>query len=123
MLKIDEKLFFVKTAKLNKCNFRKYLGIKRKTYMNTVVIRLFDYHFANAISLRKEYRKYYRKEFTTFDSFLAQRHNLFPAEIEDFAQKRIFYKDLSITSDLNIVELMNDEIISKAFWAFEEGCL
>ena len=90
--------------------------------MDTVAIKLFDYHFANAISLRKEYRKYYKKEFATFNSFLAQRHNLFSAEIEDIAHKKIFYKDLSITSDLNIAELMNDEIISKAFWDFEEGC-
>ena len=90
--------------------------------MANVATRLYEYFYANSISLKKEYRKYYKQEFNTFGEFLSQKHNLFPFEIKCFLHKRSYYKDLSITPDLNIAELMNDEAISKAVLSFEKRC-
>ena len=120
MLKIDDKHYFIKTVKFNKNAFLKYLGITKKTYMDRTMTKLFEYRYANAISLKNEYKKYYKKEFATFCNFLRQKHNLHPSEIDIFCNKRSFYKDLSIAPDLNVPELMNDEVIASAVTSFEE---
>jgi len=114
---INEKIYFIKTKGLNKSAFRKYLGVRRKTYMDNVMVRLFSYYYSNATSLKKEYRKYYKKEFATFEEFLSQKHNLTPNEIERLLENA-YYKDLSIVPDYDIAELMNDDTISSAVLSF-----
>lgn len=120
MIKIDDKVYFKKNMRFNKRAFLRTIGIRRKGYMSRVATRLFEYYFANSISLRKEYRKYYRKEFHSYELFLSQRHNLFNPEIELLKTGRGYYKDLSTSADPHISDLMEDESIRDAVLLFVE---
>lgn len=120
MIKVDNKFYFVRTKQLNVRNFYKHMGIIPKTYMASIVYRLFEYFFGNAICLKKEYIEYYKKEFGTYAQYLSQKHNLFQGEIELFSNKNVYYKDLTSFPDLNLPEILREEDIKESIVSFEK---
>lgn len=120
MLKKNSEIYYIKSYKLNKNNFIKWFKVLKKSYMGSVIERIFDYYFSNSLSLYREYRKYYRHEFGSFDDYLSYKHNLFPNEIENLSSKKLRYKNLLNEPDLNTSDLLSIEEIAHAFRTFVE---
>ena len=58
----------------------KTLGVKKNTFAGNMISRVYDYYFQGAINLKKEYRKYYRKEFCSVEKFIEEHFNI---ELDD----------------------------------------
>ena len=54
----------------------KTLGVKKKTFAGNMISRMYDYYFQGAINFRREYRKYYRKEFCSVEKFIEEHFNI-----------------------------------------------
>ncbi|OPY60241.1 MAG: hypothetical protein A4E56_02817 [Pelotomaculum sp. PtaU1.Bin065] len=120
MLKKNSEIYYIKSFGFNKNNFIKWFKVIRKSYMGSIIERLFDYYFSNSLSLYSEYRKYYRNEFDSFNKYLSCKHNLFPEEIEALSSKRLHYKNLLYEPDLNTTDLLEIEGFAYAFRTFRE---
>jgi hypothetical protein len=91
MIQIEDKIYFSKKNINSKRTIFRKLKIKPRSYIATIISRLYDYYFANAVSLEKEFHKYYKKEFRNFEVFLRNKHNLFDWEIKSLGRHNIYF--------------------------------
>ena len=93
MIDTGRYVYFNKSVHLNKSYFFKSLGVKSKSYIGQVISRIHDYYFINSHSLRKDYKKYYRKEYSSFNEYLDKKHNLFKHEINELNYRVAYYSE------------------------------
>lgn len=106
---VDNNNFYIKSRKNRKRKAYTYFGVEKKSYFGRLVSRIYDYYCLGATNLFREYKKYYRKEFDSFDSFLEKRYNLFPNEIEQVNSKQLMYKEIRDGSDSHIKTLIDED--------------
>ena len=78
--KINGRIFFKHKDVPCKRRVMKTLGVKKNTFAGNMISRVYDYYFQGAINLKKEYRKYYRKEFCSVEKFIEEHFNI---ELDD----------------------------------------
>ena len=66
-------------------------------------------------SLKKEYHKYYSKEFDSFSDYLKIRHKLFKKEICYFKKHNCYYTNLNDVNEYNVQFLTEDEFFLNLF--------
>lgn len=94
----------------------KSLGVKKNTFAGNMISRIYDYYFQGAIKFRKEYRKYYRKEFCTIEKFIEEHFNIECEDAKKLADGNYSMKECSRRSvERNIETLNYDEDFKKAF--------
>ncbi len=94
----------------------KMLGVKKKTFAGNMISRVYDYYFQGAINFRKEYKKYYRREFCSLHKFIEERFNIEYNEAKKLADGNYSMKDCSRRSiERNIETLNYDENFKRAF--------
>ena len=76
--------------------------IKKRSYIAITFSKIYDFFCNNAINLKKEYKKYYQKEYLSFEEYLQQKHNLFKDEIECLNNQNSYYKNIKICLKLKI---------------------
>lgn len=81
--KIDGRIYFRQKDIPCKKEVLKRLGVKNNTFAGNMISRVYDYYFLGSINFKKEYKRYYKKEFSTLESFIEEHFNL----ERDFAQK------------------------------------
>lgn len=74
--KIDGRIYFRKKDIPRKKKVLKRLGVKKNTFAGNMISRVYDYYFQGAVNFKKEYRKYYRKEFDSLASFIEEHFNI-----------------------------------------------
>ena len=91
--------------------------------MGSVVQRIYDNYCGSAINLYCTYRRYYRKEFSSYKAYLEKHFNLFPEEVEQLNSRSLYCKDLSFQPESNITNLTEDLAIFNTIKRFlgEEG--
>ena len=91
--------------------------------MGSVVRRIYDDYCGGAINLYRTYRKYYKKEFSSYEEFLERHFNLFPDEVRSISSKHLYYKDTSFQPENNITNLIEDLAIANTVKQFlgDEG--
>ena len=120
---ISNHVFFLKKSTVCLGGAYKFFGVKKNSYMGSVVQRIYDYYCGGAINLYRTYRKYYKKEFSTYEEFLEKHFNLFPDEVRSISSKRLYYKDTSFQPENNITHLIEDLAIENTVKQFlgDEG--
>ena len=120
---ISNHVFFPKKSTVSLCGAYKFFGVKKNSYMGSVVRRIYDYYCGGAINLYRTYRKYYKKEFSTYEEFLGKHFNLFPDEVRSISSKHLYYKDISFQPENNITNLIEDLAIANTVKQFlgDEG--
>ena len=94
----------------------KSLGVKKNTFAGNMISRIYDYYFQGAINFRKEYRKYYRKEFCTVEKFIEEHFNIECDDAKKLAEGDYSMKECSRRSiERNIETLNYDRGFKKAF--------
>ena len=74
-----------------------------------------------AKSVFVEYIRYYRREFDSYNDFLLRKHNFFVKEISDINKYLLFYKNLSLTEECGITNLLDDEEFNNIIIKFLGG--
>ena len=121
IIKLDDKIFFIKTSDMSKKNFLKLFFVKKRTYLYQLYSRLYDYIAGNSINLYEEYKNYYANEYDTFDSFLLEHYNLPKDLVKIFNKKNSFYKYKDIGNEQPLYSLLMDETIKKIIVDFMGG--
>jgi hypothetical protein len=88
-----------------------------RSYIGQLVSRIHDYYFKNSILLKKEFKKYYKKEYSSFNDYLDKKHNLFQDEISELNYNIAYYSEKIIAERYKVCGLLDnhfdDNIISE----------
>lgn len=114
--KINGRVYFQSKEIPSKRKVLKKLGVKKKTFAGNMVSRLYDYYFQGAVNFRKEYKKYYKKEFTSVEKFIEEHYNIEFDKVLKLAQNNYSMKECSKYSVERNVETLNyDKRFKEAF--------
>lgn len=114
--KINGRIYFRQKDIPHKRRVMKALGVKKNTFAGNMISRVYDYYFQGAINFRKEYKKYYRKEFSSVDKFIQERFNIECEDAKKLAEGNYSIKECSHRSiERNIETLNYDESFKNAF--------
>jgi hypothetical protein len=102
-------IFYNKSFCLKKSYFFKSLGIKPRSYIGQIISRIHDYYFKNSILLKKEFKKYYQKEYFSFKDYLDKKHNLFQNEINELNYNTAYYSEKLIAERFKVCGLLDDD--------------
>lgn len=99
------------------------LGVKRQSYAGSMISRTYDYFFHNGKDIHQEYKKYYKKEFDSEQSFVEERYDVDEALAKRVTQRRYRIKEYRKSVD-RLVENLNydrgyDESFSSAVGGIE----
>ena len=115
---VNNHVFFLKKPSISLRGAYRFFGVKKNSYIGTVVQRIYDYYCGSAINLYHTYRKYYKNEFSTYEEFLEKHFNLFPNEVSLILSKHLYYKDTSFQPENNITNLAEDLNIANTIIEF-----
>ena len=91
-------------------------GIKEKSYAGDVLHRIYHFYFGDAIDMKKEYRKYYKKEFPDFDKYLECHLNI-PENIRcNFVDHSVFYVNLDDKGEDLSYSFSDSDVLKNQFW-------
>ena len=127
---LEYKYFFVGYKDLNKYyNKKKFLEkakVREESYAGRLISRIYNGILINTIDLKREYERYYAKEYNTFKEFLYQKYFIEYSEMEcweDILNKEntIYYGDLLKNDDYEIATLLeNRDLIERINKIFKE---
>jgi hypothetical protein len=101
-------IYFNKTPHLRKLYILKLLGVKPQSYIGQVMNRIYGYFFKNSYLLKREYNRFYKKEFNSFQDFLERKHNLFKSEIDVLNYNKAFCSEKQNVEQYRAAELLQD---------------
>lgn len=114
--KKDGKVYIRKKHIPRKSKIMKKLGVKKNTFAGNTISRVYDYYFDGALNFKREYSKYYRKEFSSVEEFIEEHFNIEHDEAINLAANNYSVKNCSYRSIERNVETLNyDENFKKAF--------
>ena len=114
--KINGRIYFRQKDIPHKRRVMKTMGVKRNTFAGNMISRVYDYYFQGAINFRKEYRRYYRNEFSSVDKFIQEHYNIECDDAQKLAEGNYSMKECSRRSiERNIETLNYDESFKNAF--------
>lgn len=120
-LKFNNYLFFNKNEVGNRRSLLKKYKIKNKSYAGNVLLRIYDYYFGNAIHIKHEFKRYYKKEFATCDEYLVCRFNM-PANLaKKICSEKTYYVDLDWKGEQIGWSFLYDNKLKEQFWNFVGG--
>lgn len=120
-MKFKEYLFFEKISVKSKRKLLKYFGIRKNTYAGDVATRLYDYFYKNATNLKREYRKYYKKEFADYKDYLICRFNMPEHVAKRLCGENRYYVNLKWKGEHPGDYFEEDDVLRKKFWDFMGG--
>lgn len=115
------KVFFNKKDVCSIGIILKKYGVKGNSYAGNVLKRIYHYYFGDSVNLYKEYKKYYKKEFKTYDNYL-ECHLGLPDELRrKIVYRKIFYVNLEGKGEHIGDSFLYDDELKEQFWEFAGG--
>jgi len=120
-LKFNKFLFFNKSEVGTKNKLLRLYGVKKNSYAGRVVVRIYDSYFGKPIDIKKEFKKYYKKELKSCEQYLVCRFNM-PEELaKRIVDEKKYYVDLEWQEDQPGLTFSYDDELKKQFWGFMGG--
>lgn len=114
--KSEGRIFFPITQIPKKNRVLKTLGVKKHTFAGNMIARVYDYYFAGAVDFNKDYRRYYRYEFSSLQQYIEERYNIKPEMAKKYAGGHYCMNECSRrTIERNIETLNYDEQFKRKF--------
>ena len=89
--------------------------------MGNLVTKIYDFYCRGAKNRYVEYKKYYNREFSSYEEFLSKKYILFDKEIDELSSPFLYCKDIGELKDYNVELLCEDEEIQQAVFDFLGG--
>lgn len=121
IIKLDDKIFFIKNDDMRKKCFLKSFNVKNKSYLYQLYGRLYDYIIGDGINLYEEFEKYYSKEYSSFEIFLSEHYNIPDELVEKFNNTKSYYKYKDIGNEQPLYNLLHDEEVHNIVSEFMGG--
>lgn len=120
-LKFNNYLFFNKNEVGTKNKLLRLYGVKKNSYAGTVVSRIYDSYFGNPTNIKKEFARYYKKEFDSYERYLVCRFNM-PEELaKKVCEDKKYYVNLNWKAEQPGETFSYDEELRLQFWEFVGG--
>lgn len=117
----NKMVLFEKRSVLSLKNLLKKYGVRGNSYAGEVLKRIYQYYFGDAVDMFKEYKKYYKNEFKTFDSYL-ECHLGLPEELRKKLEfRKIFYVNLDGKGEHIGDSFSYDDELKYQFWEIAGG--
>ena len=121
LVKYGDLVFFNKNNRMKKKNFKNLFKVKKKTYFYNLYSRLYDFLIGGDTNLYKEFKKYYNKEYKSFEEFLIERYNMDEELLKKFKNRKSYYKKFDTMCDQVVHSLAQDEEIEEIINKFMGG--
>lgn len=121
IIRLDDKIFFIKNDDMSKKHFLELFYVKKKSYLYQLYVRLYDYIVGDSINLYKEFKKYYSKEYSSFEIFLSEHYNIPDELLEKFNNTKSYYKYKDIGNEQPLYNLLHDEEVHNIVSKFMGG--
>ena len=120
-LKFKDYIFFNKNDIGSKRKLLKMYKVKKNSFAGKTISRIYDYYFGNSTNIKKEFYRYYKREFVDKLEYLTCHLNI----PEDLAQKicdeKKYYVNLNWKGDQIGYSFLNDDKLKNQFWDFVGG--
>ncbi len=94
----------------------KTLGVRKKTFAGDMISRMYDYYFDGAVDFKKEYKRFYSKEFDSLEDFIEEHYNIEREKAKIYASGHYAMKNCDRRSlDRNVETLNYDEDFKMLF--------
>ncbi len=121
LIRVNQYCFFNKRKIGSKYRIFKFFGVKEKSYAGKTLLRLYMQYFGDSELLRQTYRKYYKKEFSSYKDFLVCRYNLSDKLAEEIMKENMSCTNLSFKQDDIAYSFDADEELKKLFVEYVGG--
>lgn len=121
IINLDDKIFFIKNNDMERKNFLKIFNVKYNSYLYHLYSRLYDYIIGDCINLYKEFRNYYIKEYSNFETFLLEHYNIPDELIYKFNNKKSYYKYKDIGNEQPLYPILQNEKVHDIVIKFVGG--
>lgn len=120
-LKFNNYLFFNLYEVGTKARLLNLYKVKKNSYAGEVIGRIYDLYFGNPINYRKEFRRYYKKEFDNCEQYLVCRFNMSEELARKVCRNKKYYVDLEWKGDQVGYYFSYDDELKNQFWGFVGG--
>lgn len=120
-LKFNNYLFFNLYEVGTKARLLNLYKVKRNSYAGEVIGRIYDLYFGNPINYRKEFRRYYKKEFDNCEQYLVCRFNMSEELARKICRNKKYYVDLEWKGEQVGDCFSYDDELKNQFWGFVGG--
>lgn len=120
-VKFDRYIFFDKKQIGTINRMLRHYGVRKNSYAGGVIVRLYNYYFGNSIDVKKEFKKYYYKEYDKNYNEYLQCHFDMPERLSSVISKsKVFYVDLDGKFD-RVGDSFYDDDLVEDFWNYLGG--
>lgn len=120
-LKFNNFLFFNKSEVGTRRRLLRKYKVRMGSYAGKVLLRIYNSYFGNATSIKREYLRYYKKEFRTYEEYLICRFNMPEDLAKRICNEKSYYVDLGWKGDQVGYAFSHDKELKEQFWSFVGG--
>ena len=110
-----QRVFFKKKRIPSKRSVMKKMGVKRKSYAGSLISRVYDHYFKDAVDFSRIYRSYYKHEFNNKSTFIQERYNIEPEISNRIVKENLCMKEMGIHVEGTLGTLLEDPEIERLF--------
>ncbi len=112
--------FLVLRKRYSRKKFLEKIKVEKDSYAESIFIRIYDTLISEVVDIRKEFKKYYYKEYENIKDFLYKKYNVDDTNLIDILMKKIengyqvFYAEKNSSMDYPISLLIfSDTMLEK----------
>lgn len=115
-IKKEGNLYFDNSRLPCKWTVMHRMGVKSKSFAGNMVSRMYEYYFTGAVNFKKEFCKYYKKEYKSIIEYMEQHYNISHEDAEIMAIGSYSMKRCAQDSIERNIEILNyDSTFKNAF--------
>lgn len=119
--KTKEIIAFKSSDKKSLGRFLRYLKVKRHSYAGMNAARIYNEFFGDSYSLKRYYKKYYKREFDSCAEFLVNRWNISDGLAEKLSSENYHFTFCDYKNDRLSWFFSHDEKLVELFSDFVGG--
>lgn len=112
--------FLVLRKRCSRKKFLEKIKVEKDSYAESIFIRIYDTLISEVVDIRKEFKKYYYKEYENIKDFLYKKYNVDDTSLIDILMKKIengyqvFYAEKNSSMDFPVSQLIfSDTMLEK----------
>jgi len=120
--------FLVFKKPYSRKKFLEKIKVKKDSYAESIFIRIYDTLISEVVDIRKEFMKYYYKEYENIKDFLYKKYNVDDIYLIDILMEKIengyqvFHAKKNSSMDYSISQLIfSDTMLEKLNTLFKKG--
>ena len=120
-IKYNRYIFFDKKTVGSARRLVRRYGVRYNSYAGEVLQRIYHFYFGNATDIKKEYKKYYKKEFEDFDKYLEYHMGVKDDVRRKLKKNNVYYVNIDEKGEHIDDSFSYEEELKDQFWNLVGG--